>query len=88
LYESFARQLGDEERLTEADRSLARMAATLQIKSEAMQAEVARGGEIDTEQLVRVSNSLSRVLGRLGKRTATAPTTLDNLARLYPASRR
>ena len=33
-----------------------------------MQAEVAKGGEVDAEQLVRVSNSLARVLGRLGKR--------------------
>ena len=34
-----------------------------------MQAEVAAGGEVDAEQLVRVSNSLGRVLGRLRKRT-------------------
>jgi hypothetical protein len=67
-FESFAKSLGGEERLSEADRALARMAASLTVKSEAMQAQVAAGGEIDAEQLVRVSNSLSRVLSRLVKR--------------------
>jgi hypothetical protein len=68
LFESFARQLGGEAHLSEADRALARMAASLTVKSEAMQAQVAKGGEVDAEQLVRVSNSLSRVLSRLVKR--------------------
>jgi hypothetical protein len=68
LFESFAKGLGGEERLSEADRALARMAASLTVKSEAMQAEVAKGGEVAAEQLVRVSNSLSRVLSRLIKR--------------------
>jgi hypothetical protein len=77
LFESFAESLGGEVRLSEADRALARTAASLTVKSEAMQAEVAKGGEVDAEQLVRVSNSLSRVLSRLVKRqprdVATSP---------------
>ena len=68
LFESFAKSLGGEERLSEADRALARMAASLTVKSEAMQADVAKGVDLDAEQLVRVSNSLSRVLSRLVKR--------------------
>jgi hypothetical protein len=68
LFESFVESLGGKAGLSEADRALARMAASLTVKSEAMQAEVAKGVEVDTEQLVRVSNSLSRVLGRLGVR--------------------
>jgi hypothetical protein len=68
LFESFASSLGGEERLSEADRALTRMAATLTVKSETMQASIAAGGEVDAEQLVRVSNSLSRVLARLVKR--------------------
>jgi hypothetical protein len=89
LFDAFANSLGGLAGLSEADRSLARMAATLQLRAEAMQADAAKGLDIDAEQLVRVSNSLARVLGKLGKRTAAAaPTTLDNLARLYPAARR
>jgi hypothetical protein len=82
LFESFAKGLGGEERLSEADRALARMAASLTVKSEAMQAEVAKGGEVDAEQLVRVSNSLSRVLGRLVKRQPrdTTPSLEEYLA--------
>jgi uncharacterized protein YbjQ (UPF0145 family) len=83
LFAAFAESLGGEAGLTEADRSLARMAATLQVKSEALQADAAQGLEIDSEQLVRVANSLSRVLARLGKRAAPrdAPQTLaDYLA--------
>src|SRR3984957_17512277 len=74
LFESFAQSLGGEERLSEADRALARMAASLTVKSEAMQADVAKGVEVDAEQLVRVSNSLSRVLSRLVKRQPRDPT--------------
>ncbi len=82
LFESFARQLGGEERLSEADRALARTAASLTVKSEAMQAQVAAGGEVDAEQLVRISNSLSRVLARLVKRQPrdTTPTLAEYLA--------
>jgi hypothetical protein len=81
-FESFAKSLGGEERLSEADRALARMAASLTVKSEAMQAQVAAGGEIDAEQLVRISNSLSRVLSRLVKRTPRdqTPSLADYLA--------
>lgn len=54
----------------------------LTVKSEAMQAEVAKGGEVDAEQLVRISNSLSRVLSRLIKRQPrdTTPTLAEYLA--------
>ncbi len=82
LFESFAASLGGEARLSEADRALARTAASLTVKSEFMQAEVAAGGEVDAEQLVRVSNSLSRVLSRLVKRQPrdAGPTLAQYLA--------
>ena len=84
LFESFVESLGGKAGLSEADSALARMAASLTVKSEAMQAQVAAGGEVDAEQLVRVSNSLSRVLGRLVKRTpggkAAPMTILEHIA--------
>jgi hypothetical protein len=80
LFESFVEGLGGETKLSEAERALARTAASLAVKSEAMQAEVAAGGEVDSEQLVRVSNSLARVLGKLGiKKQAPAPQTLADV---------
>jgi len=84
VFESFAASLGGMAGLSEADRALARTAASLAVKAETMQAEVAAGGEVDAEQLVRVSNSLSRVLGRLRKRThggqAAPMTVLEHIA--------
>jgi hypothetical protein len=72
--------------LSEADRALAKMAASLTLKSEKMQADAAKDLDVDAEQLVRVSNSLSRVLGRLGKRAPPEPRSaldviLDRAAR-------
>jgi hypothetical protein len=68
LFESFVDGLGGDGKLTEAERALARTAASLAVKSEAMQAEVAAGGDVDAEQLVRVSNSLSRTLSQLRRK--------------------
>ena len=81
LFESFVEGLGGESKINEPERSLCRTAASLAVKSEAMQASVAAGGDVDTEQLVRVSNSLARVLGRLGikRREAKAPTLKEYL---------
>src|ERR1700678_101452 len=72
LFAAFADSLGGEAGLSEADRALVRMAASLTIQSEAMQADAAKGLDVNAEDLVRVANSLARVLGRLGKRTDAA----------------
>ncbi len=64
-----------------------RTAASLTVKSEAMQAEVAQGGEVDAEQLVRISNSLSRVLARLVKRQPRDKPTLAQYVAAKTAAR-
>jgi hypothetical protein len=87
LFERFAESLGGESRLTEAERTLARTAASLAVKAEAMQAAVADGQDVDSEQLVRVSNSLARVLGKFGVRRDAAPTVRDRIAARYPAAK-
>jgi hypothetical protein len=90
LFESFVESIRGKAGLSEADRALARMAASLTVKSEAMQAQVANGGDVDAEQLVRVSNSLSRVLGRLGKRQrrdTTPPPTIAEIAARHRAAK-
>jgi hypothetical protein len=74
---------GGESNLSEAERALARTAASLAVKAEAMQAQVAAGQEVDAEQLVRVSNSLSRVLAQLRakqKPRDAGPSLADYLA--------
>ena len=69
-------------------RALARTAAGLAVKSEAMQALVANGGDVDAEQLVRVSNSLARVLGRLRKRQSAPPApTIAEIAARHRATK-
>jgi hypothetical protein len=61
------------------------MAASLTLKSETMQGDVAKGLDVDAEQLVRVSNSLSRVLGKLVKRQPrdTTPTLAEYISAKY-----
>jgi hypothetical protein len=88
LFTAFADSLGGEAGLSEADRALVKMAASLTIQSEAMQADAAKGLDVNAEDLVRVANSLARVLGRLSKRAAPrdAPQTLaDYLAQNHHA---
>jgi hypothetical protein len=82
LFENFAEGLGGESSLTEAERALARTAAALAVKSEALQAQTAQGGDVDAEALVRVANALARVIGRLGAKRPPAPvkTLADHLA--------
>jgi hypothetical protein len=65
---SFADDLGGAAGLTETQRALVRQAAALTVQSEALQGAMIRGESIDDEQMTRVSNALSRTLGRLGRR--------------------
>ena len=87
---SFADDLGGADKLTEAQRTLVRQAATLHIQAERVQAAVLRGEAVDEEQLTRLSNALARVLAALKTRTkpASAPgqALADYLATAYPAA--
>jgi hypothetical protein len=62
---AFADDLGDASALTESDKALCRLAAALTVQGEAMQAAIVRQEAVDEEQLVRVTNSLTRTIAKL-----------------------
>jgi hypothetical protein len=76
---SYADDCGGAAKLTEAQRTLIAQAATLQVQAERMQGAVIKGELVDVEQLSRLSNSVVRILSRLGlKRAVTrTPSRLD-----------
>ncbi|MEN3793371.1 hypothetical protein [Fulvimarina sp. MAC3] len=66
LARDFAGELGGEDALTAPQRALVRHAAAVVLESEALQAAIVRGEDVDHEQLVRVSNVLARLMRDLG----------------------
>ena len=71
---SLADDLGGADRLTEAQRALVRQAAAMIVQSERLQASILRGEIVDSEQLTRLANVVSRILSRLGvKRSRVQP---------------
>ena len=84
LVADFAIVLGGYEGLSEADAVLVREIAAKTIGAEALQAQLANGRSVDSEQSVRVSNVLARLLSQLERRRkALAPpakTLADHVA--------
>jgi len=62
---SFADDLGGVDKLTEADKALCRQAAASVVAGERMQTEIVSGRDVDLEQLSRMMNITTRLLGRL-----------------------
>ena len=80
VYAALTEDLGGESHVSEAERQLARRAATLVVTAELAEAAMAAGGECDSESYCRLVNALSRVLSKLGlKRHATQPPRLAEL---------
>jgi hypothetical protein len=76
---SFAESFGGVERLTEAERSLIRSAASLTVQAERLHPQAAAGEAVDLEALTRLSNAQARVLMALKRKTprpGTAPSPL------------
>ena len=65
---SYADDLGGPDRITQAQRTLITQAATLTVQAERIQASVLKGENVNTNQLTRLSNSVVRILSRLGIR--------------------
>ena len=78
-----------QEKLSEPSKILVRQAAALTVQVEGLQSKIVAGGDIDLEQLTRLSNVLGRTLQRLGirKRAPTKPSVSDNIRRAFPAAR-
>jgi hypothetical protein len=65
LLKEFTAELGGEGIMTEPMRALVRQAAAVTVEAEKMQAAIVRGDAVDTEQLVRVTNTLARLMNLL-----------------------
>ena len=65
LVKAFTAELGGEDILTEPLRAMVRQAAAVTVESENLQSAIVRGENVDTEQLVRLSNVLSRLMNSL-----------------------
>ena len=83
LASGFAADLGFEP--SAIDRALLDHAATVALEAEQMKAAQLNDEEIDIEQLVRLTNSLTRLRIELGKRAIAKPeqTHEDLIAELY-----
>jgi hypothetical protein len=66
LLSSFVASLGGD--LNAAEMALARNAVSLTLQSELLQTDIAAGRAVDSEQLTRLSNAVSRIMAQLGKR--------------------
>lgn len=79
LCQSFADDLGGAASLTTAQSALVRQAAAMIVQSETLQSAVVRGELVDSEQLVRLCNSATRIVSRLGlkKTIVHPPSRLD-----------
>jgi hypothetical protein len=74
LIRDFSDQLGGWPALNAVDQALVMECATKTVESEEVRDALARGAPVDSEQSVRVSNVLSRLLGQLERRRkALAP---------------
>lgn len=72
---SFADDLGGVDKLTEAEKALCRQAAASIVAAERVQAEIVAGRDVDLEQLTRLTNVTTRLLGRLRARQKPARPT-------------
>lgn len=66
LMDAYTNDLGGRDAIGEGQRSLVRMAATMAIEMEMLQAELTKGKPIDPEHLVSTGNALIRCLTALG----------------------
>jgi hypothetical protein len=75
--------------LNEGQRAIVSQAAALTLQSERMNGAILRGELVDTEQLVRISNVLSRSLAQIREwaKPKGKPSLQDYLARTNEAAR-
>ncbi|MGJ0426972.1 hypothetical protein [Methylocystis sp.] len=65
---SYADPLGGFESLAEDDAAIVRQAAGITMQTELMQAAIVRGEPVDAEQVVRLTNVLTRLLASIKKK--------------------
>jgi hypothetical protein len=81
LVENFSRDLGGVDRLSEAEQSLIRQAASLTMRGEQLQAAIVRGEAVDPDELIRLSNTARRCLEGIQRREQPKPSLAEHLAK-------
>jgi len=81
LVENFSRDLGGVDRLSEAEQSLIRQAASLTMRGEQLQAAIVRGEVVDPDELIRLSNTARRCLEGIQRREQPKPSLAEHLAK-------
>lgn len=72
LVRQFTEELGGDAIMSEPMRAMVRQAAAVTIEAERLQGAILRGEDVDTEQLVRVSNVQMRLMNGLKAKAKTA----------------
>lgn len=65
LVKEYTSELGGEDIMTAPMKAMVRQAAAVTVETERMQAAIVRGEDVDAEQLVRLSNTLARMMNTL-----------------------
>jgi len=88
LVDSFVSELGGIDKVGESEKATIRQAASLTLRCESLQADLVNGLPVDDEQMVRLANVASRLLGKLGiRRRQERPKTLAEYAAAKRAAR-
>ena len=74
VFSEIASDLGGHDVISEAQRQLVRRAAMLSVYCESVESDMAQGSQIDTDDLVRVVNALTRVLTAIGLQRRPRPS--------------
>lgn len=80
LYLAFADELGGLAALSAADLTLVRATTACALRAEHLQAEIVRGAAIDSNELVRLNNSLARSITALRRKGSRARESGSELA--------
>lgn len=81
LIENFSRDMGGIERLSEAEQTLVRQAASLTMRGEQLQAAIVKGEPVDPDELIRLSNTARRCLEAVQRREQPKPSLAEHLAK-------
>ena len=79
VFSEIANDLGGQDVISEAQRQLVRRAAMLSVYCESVESDMAQGSQIDTDDLVRVVNALTRVLTAIGLDRRPRPSDTPTL---------
>lgn len=83
---SLADDLGGADKLSTAQAATVRQLAGVMVEAEGMQASIVRGEVVDREQLVRLANLQTRLIGQLGLRNVKPKDEVPSLG-AYLAAR-